>query len=52
MQAHSHRRLTRARVLAVRGRLTLDRLECASREEVVLGDGGLAILLQLRQVSC
>ena len=41
MHESSHREFSRARVLAVRGRLTLERLTGQSNGNVTLGDGGL-----------
>lgn len=41
MHAHSPKNLPNARVVAVRGRLTLERLACGQSANVILGDGGL-----------
>ncbi len=41
MHESSHREFPKARVLGVRGRLTLERLTSAHVENVALGDGGL-----------
>ena len=41
MHESSYRRFAKARVLALRGRLTLDRVQGLDRDQVVLGDAGL-----------
>ena len=41
MHESTHREFPKARVLGVRGRLTLERLTCSNIGNVVLGDGGL-----------
>jgi hypothetical protein len=41
MHASSRRLFSQARVLGVRGKLTLERIDCARRGDVLLGDAGL-----------
>jgi pyruvyltransferase len=41
MHEASHRHFSRARVLGVRGHLTLERVKCPNHEQMIVGDAGL-----------